>query len=100
LSVVIAFTVGAVVQYLSRLVFTFHVERKMKYFGAIFGGLALTCISYFILVKGLKGTPFYGDFKDIVESDTWMLIGGSFIFWTVFSQLFMMIFKKNILIIV
>jgi|TARA_R100000750_G_scaffold56319_1_gene42782 phosphate/sulfate permease len=72
----------------------------MKYFGAIFGGLALTCISYFILVKGLKGTPFYGDFKDIVESDTWMLIGGSFIFWTVFSQLFMMIFKKNILIIV
>ena len=100
LSVAIAFTVGAVVQYLSRLVFTFHVERKMKYIGAIFGGLALTCISYFILVKGLKGTPFYGDFKDIVESDTWMLIGGSFIFWTVFSQLFMMIFKKNILIIV
>lgn len=100
LSVVIAFTVGAVVQYLSRLVFTFHVERKMKYFGAIFGGLALTCISYFILVKGLKGTPFYGSFKNIIESDTWLLIGGSFIFWTVFSQLFMMIFKKNILIIV
>lgn len=100
LSVAIAFTVGAVVQYLSRLVFTFHVERKMKYFGAIFGGLALTCISYFILVKGLKGTPFYGYFKGIVESDTWLLIGGSFVFWTVFSQLFMMIFKKNILIIV
>ena len=100
LSVAIAFTVGAIVQYFSRLVFTFHVERKMKYFGALFGGLALTCISYFILVKGLKGTPFYGSFGNIIESSTWPLIGGSFIFWTVFAQLFMMIFKKNILIIV
>lgn len=100
LSVVIAFTIGAIVQYISRLIFTFQVERKMKYFGAIFGGLALTCITYFILVKGLKSTPFYGDFKDIVDSDTWLLIGGGFIFWTVFSQLFMVIFKKNILIIV
>ncbi|HPE82863.1 MAG: inorganic phosphate transporter [Aequorivita sp.] len=99
-SVAIAFTVGAIVQYLSRLVFTFHVEKKMKYFGAIFGGIALTCITYFILVKGLKGTPFYSSFKDIIESDTWMLITGSFIFWTIFSQLFMTIFKKNILIIV
>lgn len=100
LSVVIAFSVGAVVQYLSRLVFTFHVEQKMKYFGAIFGGIALTCITYFILVKGLKGTPFYSSFKDIIESDPWKLIAGSFIFWTIFSQLFMTIFKKNILIIV
>ncbi len=100
ISVVVAFSVGSVVQYLSRLVFTFQVEKKMKYFGAIFGGLALTCITYFILVKGLKGTPFYGSFKEIVESDTWLLVGGSFIFWTIFSQLFMMIFKKSILIIV
>src|SRR5690606_35299646 len=54
----------------------------------------------FIFMKGLKGTPFYGDFKDIVEGDTWTIIGVSFIIWTVFSQLFMMIFKKSILIIV
>jgi len=100
ISVVVAFSVGAIVQYLSRLVFTFHVEKKMKYIGAIFGGIALTCITYFILVKGLKGTPFYSSFKDIVEGDTWLLIGGSFLFWTIFSQLFMIIFKKNILIIV
>ncbi|CAM3362361.1 inorganic phosphate transporter [Aequorivita lipolytica] len=100
LSVVIAFSIGAVVQYLSRLIFTFHVERKMKYFGAIFGGLALTCISYFILVKGLKGTPFYGSFKSVIDGDPWLIIGGGFIFWTVFSQLFMMVFKKSILIIV
>lgn len=99
-SVGIAFTVGAVVQYLSRLIFTFHAEQKMKYFGAIFGGLALTAISYFIFMKGLKGTPFYGSFKDIVETDTWLTIGVSFVVLTIFSQLFMMIFKKSILIIV
>src|SRR5690606_14707749 len=65
ISVGVAFSVGMIVQYISRLIFTFHAEKKMKYFGAIFGGVALTCISYFIFMKGLKGTPFYGDFKDI-----------------------------------
>ena len=72
----------------------------MKYFGAIFGGIALTAISYFILMKGLKGTPFYGSFSGIMEGNTWMTIGISFVIWTIFSQLFMMIFKKSILIIV
>lgn len=100
LSIVIAFTIGAVVQYFSRLIFTFHIEQKMKYFGAIFGGLALTAISYFIFMKGLKGTPFYGSFKGLVESNTFTTIGLSFVVWTLFSQLFMMIFKKSILIIV
>lgn len=100
ISVGVAFSVGMIVQYISRLIFTFHAEQKMKYFGAIFGGVALTSISYFIFMKGLKGTPFYGDFKDIVEGDTWLIIGISFVIWTVFSQLFMMIFKKSILIVV
>lgn len=100
LSVVIAFTVGAIVQYLSRLVFTFHIEQKMKYFGAIFGGIALTAISYFIFMKGLKSTPFYTSFSSVVESNTVLIVGISFVIWTAFSQLFMMITKKSILIIV
>ncbi|MCG2417665.1 inorganic phosphate transporter [Aequorivita sp. F47161] len=100
LSVVIAFTIGAIVQYLSRLIFTFHIEQRMKYFGAIFGGLALTAISYFIFMKGLKGTPFYGNFKGIVDKNTLVLVGSSFVVWTIFSQLFMMVFKKSILIVV
>ncbi len=100
ISVGVAFSVGIIVQYISRLIFTFHAEQKMKYFGAIFGGVALTAISYFIFMKGLKGTPFYGDFKGIVENDTSLIIGVSFVVLTVFSQLFMMIFKKSILIIV
>ncbi len=100
ISVGVAFSVGIVVQYLSRLIFTFHIEKRMKYFGAIFGGFALTAISYFIFMKGLKGTPFYGNFSGIVEGNTSMMLLISFIIFTIFSELFMLIFKKSILIIV
>ncbi len=100
LSVVIAFTIGAIIQWISRLIFTFHYEEKIKNFGAIFGGVTLTAIGYFIFFKGLKGTPYYGTFKDILESQMWFIIGGGFLFFTLFSFLFTKIFKKSILIIV
>ena len=100
LSVVIAFSIGAAVQWLSRLVFTFHYEKRIKNFGAFFGGFALTAIGYFIFMKGLKGTPYYGDFKEVVEGNELYFLGGSFIFWTLFSFLFTKIFKKSILVFV
>ncbi|MBT8262111.1 MAG: inorganic phosphate transporter [Bacteroidia bacterium] len=100
LSVVIAFSVGAIVQYLSRLIFTFHYEKKIKNFGALFGGVALTAITYFIFMKGLKGTPYYGDMKDILEGNELYIIAGSFVLWTALSLLYMNVLKKNILIIV
>ncbi len=100
LSVVIAFTAGIIVQYFSRLLFTFQSEKQMKYFGALFGGLALTSISYFIFIKGLKGTPFQATFESVLEINTWILLSAGLVFWTIFSQLFTMIFKKNILIVV
>jgi len=100
MSVVIAFTVGAVVQWLSRLVFTFHYEKRIKNFGALFGGVALTAIGYFIFMKGLKGTPYYGDFKQVMDGNEHYFVGGSFVFWTLFSYFFMKIFKKSILVVV
>ena len=51
LSVVIAFTVGAIVQYISRIIFTFDFGKNIKYFGAIWGGIAITAITYFILIN-------------------------------------------------
>src|SRR5690606_7225928 len=41
LSVVIAFSVGALVQYLSRILLSFEFRKKAKILGAIFGGIAL-----------------------------------------------------------
>lgn len=100
LSVIIAFTAGIIVQFFSRLLFTFQVERQMKYFGALFGGAALTSISYFILIKGLKGTPFQSNFNTLFETNTWLLLAICFVFWTLFSQLYTLIFKRNILTVV
>jgi phosphate/sulfate permease len=100
LSVVIAFSIGAIVQWISRMIFSFHFEEKMKYFGAIFGGLALSAIGYFIFMKGLKGTPYYEDFKGVLESNELLIVIIGFIFFTLFSYLFQKITKKSILIIV
>ncbi|MEX1382507.1 inorganic phosphate transporter [Lutibacter sp.] len=100
LSVVVAFSVGAFVQFVSRLIFSFHYQKQMKYFGAIFGGFALTAITYFIFMKGLKGTPFYSDLEGHLEGNELYILIGSFVFWTVISQLYTTIFKKNILILV
>lgn len=100
LSVIIAFTIGALVQWLSRLVFSFEYEKKIKNFGALFGGVCLTAIGYFIFFKGLKGTPYYDSFKDVLSSQVLWVVGVSLVFWTLFSWLFMKIFKRSILIIV
>lgn len=61
LSVVVAFSVGAFVQWVSRLMLSFNFERKAKWVGAVFGGIALTSITYFIFMKGIKGTPYAGE---------------------------------------
>ncbi|GAA3601038.1 inorganic phosphate transporter [Flavivirga amylovorans] len=100
MSVFIAFTVGAIVQWISRLVFTFHYEKKIKNFGAIFGGISLAAITYFIFLKGLKGTPYYNDLKGLLEGNEFLIILGSLVFWTLFSFGFQKVFKKTILLVV
>ncbi len=97
LSVFIAFTVGAIVQFLSRLLYSFQFDKKRSYVNAIFGGFAITAITYFIFVKGMKGTPFYDDVKHLVEGRTLEIILYGFVFWTILSQLLIMLFKVNIL---
>jgi len=100
LSVVIAFTVGALVQWISRFLFTFNYEKRVKNFGVIFGGVALTAITYFIFLKGLKGTPYYNDLKGMLEGNEIFIILGSFAFWTIFSFIFEKITKKTVLLFV
>lgn len=74
LSVLIAFTAGALVQYLCRLLFTFQIEEKLHKFGAIFSGFGITSIVYFLLIKGLKGTTILSKStsKWIVDN-TWLI---------------------------
>lgn len=100
MSVIIAFSIGAVVQWISRLIFTFQIEKKVKSFGAVFGSIALTAITYFIFLKGLKGTPYYKMLKGSIEGNEVFIILGSFICWLIFSYVFQSITKKTVLLVV
>ena len=107
ISVFIAFTVGAIVQYITRLIFTFNYRGPMKYFGSAFGGLAITAITYFIFIKGMKGSAFAN--FDIGSGETlqgWfknnsgLVLMYSFLFWVIFIQLLKWLFNIKILKIV
>jgi phosphate/sulfate permease len=100
LSVVISFTIGALVQWISRLVFTFQYEKKIKSFGFLFAAVCLTSIGYFIFYKGLKGTPYYNDISEILKTNSTLVIGGMFVFWALLSFIVDRVLKKNILIVV
>jgi phosphate/sulfate permease len=96
LSVIISFTIGALVMYLSRILFSFQYQKRIKYFGAIFGGLAISSISYFILFKGLKGSAFMSEgVKDFMNNNQTLIILGNLVFWTLFSQALIWL-KQNI----
>lgn len=56
ISVAIAFVCGTVVMYVTRLIFSFRYQKKLRTVGALWCGIALTAISYFAVFKGLKGT--------------------------------------------
>ncbi|MBK8879897.1 MAG: inorganic phosphate transporter [Haliscomenobacter sp.] len=100
-SVGVAFTVGMLVQYLARLIFSFDYQRRLKTVGVIWAGISLTAISYFLLFKGLKGASFVsGDFLHWVEARTGMLMLGTFLFWSVLMFLILQFTKVNILRIV
>jgi len=97
LSVVVAFSVGAIVQFISRIIYSFHIESRPSYVNALFGGFAITAITYFIIIKGLKGTPYYNDIKHIIDGNIYIIIAIGFLFWTLISQLLIKLFKVNVL---
>ncbi len=105
LSVVVAFSIGAFVQWISRLLLSYNFERKAHWVGALFGGFALTAITYFIFMKGLKGTSYAkesfdilggGTMKDFLESQVLSIVLVSSIFWSLFSYALIAFAKTNI----
>ncbi|MBN2484376.1 MAG: inorganic phosphate transporter [Bacteroidales bacterium] len=70
-SVVIAFSFGAIIQWFSRLLFTFSYEKNIRYFGGIFGGFAVMCIMYFILIKGLKDSVYANHIVSSIPLSDW-----------------------------
>ncbi len=97
LSVLIAFTIGALVQYVSRLLISFKFDKKPKWVGAIFGGIAISAIIYFIIVKGLKSASILDPaISEFISTQTEIFILLNFIFWTLFSLAITTFFKISI----
>ena len=97
-SVVIAFSVGAFVQYITRIIFTFNYHKRLNYFGGIWGGFAITAIIYFMLIKGSKGATFMSeDTFSFIENNTMTILTVGFIFWSLLLQILHWLFKFNIL---
>lgn len=96
LSVVFAFSIGALVQYLTRLFLTFNFEQKPKIYIALFSGIALTAITYFIFMKGLKGTDYYKGLKGFLEGYELYIIIVALVLWTSLSYLLNTVFKINL----
>ncbi len=97
LSIAIAFFIGYLIQYITRLIVTFDFKKNMKYFAAIFGGLAITAILYFMLLKGLKDTSFMNaDIKNTIKQESGRILLFTFICSTVIMQILHLL-RVNIL---
>lgn len=101
LSVVIAFTIGAIVQFFTRILLSFKFNDKPKWVGAIFGGMAITAIIYFILIKGLKGTSIINpETAILISNNPELFLLGNFIIWFALSWLATTFMKWNIYTII
>lgn len=81
LSIGVAFTIGALVQYLCRLWFTFQFNKYLKSYGVIFAGIAITIIVYFLLIKGAKGSALLSaPVSEFIAQSKWILMGGVLLF--------------------
>ncbi len=101
LSVGVAFLVGAIVMFFSRLLFSFHFEKRMKWVGALWSGIALSALSYFLVIKGAKGASFMSaSVVTWLGENALLLFVVSTIFWTLLMQLLLVVYKQNILKIV
>ena len=105
LSVVVAFSIGAIVQWISRLLLSYNFETKPSWVGAVFGGIALTALTYFILMKGIKGTSYAKEsfdliggvtIKDFLENNVFQIVIYTSALMSLLSYAFIQFFKFDI----
>lgn len=111
LSVAIAFVLGNIVQWIARIVFTFTYRVNGKTTNSegdvdgivssslkigIFGGIAVTSIIWFLLINGLKGSSIMTpEIKEVINN-TWLILGGGFVIFSVIMTI-LSAFKMPIL---
>jgi len=80
LSIVVAFFSGAVMQFISRLIFTFDYQKKLRRYGTLWGGISMVIIAYFILVQGAGGTTFMSE-----QTASWIKANSVLLMLNIFS---------------
>lgn len=88
-SVAIAFFFGIVVQWISRIIFTFNYKKHSRYTIAIFGGIAFTALAYFIFLKGIGKSHYLDEgIREWITANTSMLLVYTFIGSTIIMEIF------------
>ena len=98
LSIAVAFFCGALVQFATRLIFTFDYEKRLRRYGSLWGGVAMATITFFILVKGAKGSSFMTpEAIQWVNTNSLLILISIFIISAVILQILISFFRVNIL---
>lgn len=97
LSIIVAFCCGAVVQFITRLIFTFDYRKRIKRYGSLWGGMAMATITFFILIKGAKGASFMTpEAVQWVKSNSMLILMGIFVVSAIILQIAISFFRVNI----
>ena len=90
-------------QWISRVIFTFHYRKNLGRKIGIYGGVASTAIIYFMLIKGLKGSALIGflplSLKHLIFEETAFFLLMAFVVLTLLMQI-LHFMKVNVLKIV
>jgi phosphate/sulfate permease len=101
LSIIFAFLFGSLIQFLTRVIFTFDYEKPFRRYGGLYCGIALTAMTYFILVKGAKGSVLLaGENAEWIKANMATILVASFAFWTVVWQSILLFTRINVLRII
>jgi len=101
ISIAVAFIVGSIIMYISRLIFSFNYGKTFRFLGAFWGGLALTAITYFAIFKGLKGSVLVtAETLAYLETNMSTALLYTFAGWTVLMALLQHLFRVKILKII
>ncbi|MBX2916685.1 MAG: inorganic phosphate transporter [Cyclobacteriaceae bacterium] len=96
LSVFLSFIIGSIVQHLARIIFSFKLKKSLRKYGALFSGLAITAIIYFLLIKGAKGSSIITDDQiRWITTNTLPIVLISVVLWSIVIQALMWWKKIN-----
>lgn len=100
LSVVFAFIIGLFTQFFTRLFFTFNYEERMRKWGFLWSGLALTCLFSFIILIGGKHASFMtSSLQNFISVNLNTILFSLFVAFSLFSLILIKL-RVNILKII